>query len=89
MSSSAKKAKWLEQLNDKPGFPFKYTSNNCDNIPCVYCEKSFLGPCLPVVWFILGVQMWPKQMYHTLSSFKLQQWDKLLEIIPQNLITDC
>ena len=39
----AKRAKWLEQLNDEPNVPLKYTSNQSDYILCVYCEKSFLG----------------------------------------------
>ena len=43
MSRAAKRAKWLDQLNDEPNMPFKYTSDNSDYILCIYCEKSFLA----------------------------------------------
>ena len=39
----AKRAKWLEQLNDQPYMPLKYTSQTSDYVLCTYCEKSFVG----------------------------------------------
>ena len=43
MSQEAKRAKWLDQLNDGLDVPLKYLSSNSDYVLCIYCEKSFLG----------------------------------------------
>ena len=43
MSSAAKKAKWLNELNEEPDMPFKYPTDNSSHVLCLYCEKSFLG----------------------------------------------
>ena len=43
MSLAAKRAKWLDQLNEEAQVPLKYPSDTSDYVLCIYCEKSFMG----------------------------------------------
>lgn len=43
MPNLQKREKWMEELNDRPGIPFKFPSVNTDFCYCLFCEKTFVA----------------------------------------------